>query len=186
MSRVPASGALEPTPPLYQRVMGDDFARLPPAVRDMHILAGAALAEGRATVTRGANPFARIVARLVGFPPAGQDVPVTVRFLARDGRETWVRQFGASGFSSELCQLGGLMVERLGVLRFGFELRGAPEGLSMHLRRWWFGPLPMPLALGPKGVARETERDGRFCFDVPLALPLVGPVVTYRGWLVRV
>jgi hypothetical protein len=166
--------------------MGDDFARLPPAVRDMHVPAGSTLAEGRATVTRGTNPLARIVARIAGFPPAGQDVPVSVRFLERDGRETWVRQFGASSFSTELSQMGGLMVERFGVLRFGFELRGAPEGLSMHLRRLWFGPIPMPLAFGPKGVAQESERDGRFHFDVPIALPFVGPVVTYRGWLVRV
>lgn len=177
---------LGPTRPLYRRVMRDDFGRLPPAVRDMHILAGAGLAEGRATVTRGTNPFARIVAKIMGFPPAGEDVPVTVRFVERDGWETWVRQFGASRFSSELSQLGDLMVERFGVLRFGFELRGAPEGLSMHLRRWWFGPIPMPLPLGPKGVARETERDGRFHFDVPIALPFVGPVVTYQGWLARV
>jgi hypothetical protein len=172
--------------PLYRRVLGDAFERLPPAVRQMHELAGAGLAEGRATVTRGTNPLARFVARIMGFPPAGRDVPVSVRFVERDGRETWVRQFGDSTFSSELSQDDGLMIERFGALRFGFALEGGPDGLGMHLRRWWFGPIPMPLALGPKGLARETEQDGLFHFDVPIALPLLGSIVSYHGSLRRV
>ncbi len=41
----------------------------------------------------------------------------------------------------------------------------------------------MPRFLLPLGVAREYEADGRFHFDVPIALPLVGPLVHYKGWL---
>ena len=55
----------------------------------------------------------------------------------------------------------------------------------MVLRRWWLGPLPMPLALAPLMSAREYEEEGRFRFDVRLALPLLGPLVHYRGWLVK-
>lgn len=176
----------KPVKPLYRRVLGGDFDGLPPAVREMHDLAGAGRAEGSATVTRGTNPLARMLARLMGFPPAGKDVPVSVRFMERDGRETWVRQFGDSTFSSELSQGGGLMIERFGVLRFGFALEGGADGLGMRLRRWWVGPIPMPLALGPRGLARETEFNGLFQFDVPIALPLLGPIVSYRGSLRRV
>ena len=165
--------------------MGADFDLLAPQVRGMHELAGAGLAEGRATVTRGANPLARLIAKAMGFPPAGTDVSVTVRFFERDGRETWVRNFGGAAFSSQLSQSGGLLIERFGPLRFGFELTGEGRGLSMHLRRWWLGPISVPLALGPRGVARETEVDGAFHFDVPIALPLAGPTVSYRGWLKR-
>jgi hypothetical protein len=32
-------------------------------------------------------------------------------------------------------------------------------------------------------LAREWEEDGRFWFDVPIALPLIGLIVHYRGWL---
>lgn len=32
----------------------------------------------------------------------------------------------------------------------------------------------------------EWEEDGSFHFDVPIALPLIGLVVHYRGWLERV
>jgi hypothetical protein len=35
----------------------------------------------------------------------------------------------------------------------------------------------------PRGIAREYEANGRFHFDVPIALPLIGLLVHYRGWL---
>ena len=35
-------------------------------------------------------------------------------------------------------------------------------------------------------MAREYEADGRFHFDVPITLPLVGLLIHYRGWLVPV
>jgi Domain of unknown function (DUF4166) len=53
----------------------------------------------------------------------------------------------------------------------------------MHLRRWSFLGIPLPLALAPQGIAREWEEQGRFRFDVPIALPLVGRIVHYTGWL---
>jgi hypothetical protein len=43
----------------------------------------------------------------------------------------------------------------------------------------------MPMALAPRTPAREWQEDGRFQFDVSIALPLIGPVVHYRGWLVK-
>lgn len=172
-------------PPLYRKVMGAEFDSLPEAVRAIHEIAGAGLAEGRANVTRGANPLARLVAALMRFPPAAVDVPVQVRFFERDGQERWDRRFGASGFSSRLSRHGDWLVEQFGPLRFAFELTREPDGLAMRLRRWWLGPAPMPLAVGPRGVAREREVDGRFGFDVPISLPVVGLIVRYEGWLRR-
>jgi hypothetical protein len=43
--------------------------------------------------------------------------------------------------------------------------------------------LPLPRALWPAIEASESQDDGRFCFDVRIALPLVGRLVHYRGWL---
>jgi hypothetical protein len=37
--------------------------------------------------------------------------------------------------------------------------------------------------LAPRCVAVEREADGLFHFDVAIRLPLVGPLVHYRGWL---
>ncbi|MBV9883604.1 MAG: DUF4166 domain-containing protein [Sphingomonadaceae bacterium] len=170
-------------PPLYARVMGEDFMRLPPAVRVLHLVNGDLGASGMAEVVRGRGLIARLLCRLMGFPEAAAQVTVSVWMAEEGGVETWRRTFGGASFSSRLSQRGGLLVERFGLLRFGFALRREADGLSMHFSRWWLGPLPMPRFLMPRGVAREHEAEGRFHFDVPVALPLIGPVIHYRGWL---
>jgi NAD(P)-dependent dehydrogenase (short-subunit alcohol dehydrogenase family) len=170
-------------PTLYERVMGEDFGLLPPAVRALHRVNGDLAASGMAEVTRGKGLPARLLCRLMGFPAAAAQVPVSVWMREEDGVETWRRDFGGTAFSSRLAQRGALLIERFGPIRFGFTLRPEPDGLTMHFARWWLGPLPMPRFLMPRGTAREYEAEGRFHFDVPIALPLVGPVIHYRGWL---
>lgn len=169
-------------PPLYARVMGDRFDRLPPAVRSLHDVLGDGGAAGEAVVTGPANPIAALVARIVGFPPAGTQ-RLHVGFTECDGIETWVRDFNGRRFRSRLGQRGGCLVERFGPLRFAFDLSSDDSGLAMILRRWWIGPLRLPLMFAPRSPAKEWEQDGRFNFDVPIALPLVGRLVHYRGWL---
>jgi hypothetical protein len=55
----------------------------------------------------------------------------------------------------------------------------------MRLAGWSLFRIPLPRILAPRIVATEREEGGRFHFDVAAALPLVGPVVRYRGWLHR-
>ena len=169
--------------PLYAKVMGENFHRLAPAVQAMHDVLRDHGASGEATVTRGAHPLARLVAWIMRFPPAGA-YPVHVHFEERDGAERWTRDFGGYRFSSRLTFGGhGELVERFGPLRFHFRLSADDGRLGMHLQRWSFLRIPMPLALGPKTPASEWEHDGAFQFDVAVSLPLIGPVVHYRGWL---
>lgn len=175
-------GERELPPCVYAGLMGERFAGLPPAVRRMHEVLRDGGASGEGEVRRGRSVLARLVGAVMGFPPEGVH-KLHVAFDEREGKERWTRHFGAHAFSSELSARGGLLVERFGPLRFGFELPSEAGGLSMTLRRWWVGPLPMPLALAPRTDAREWEEEGRFRFDVAIALPLAGPVVHYRGWL---
>ena len=169
-------------PPVYARVMGDRFAALPLAVRRMHEVLRDGGACGEAEVTRGTNPLARLAATAFRFPPAGRH-RLHVAFTERDGIERWTRDFGGRRFHSHLSARGQHIVERFGPLRFAFALPSNARGLRMVMERWWIGPLPLPLALGPKSEASEWEEAGRFHFDVPIALPLIGKVVHYRGWL---
>jgi hypothetical protein len=168
---------------LYLRLMGDRFAALPPAVRAAHQVNGGLRLIGRAQVSRGAGLLSRLIGSITGLPPAGEGMPVSVLMEARNGGEVWRRDFDGACFSTRLSQRGPLLVERFGLIRLGMELRNEPDGLSMPIRRWWIGPVPMPLRLAPRCLATELEKDGRFHFDVPIQLPVSGLLVHYRGWL---
>ena len=169
-------------PPLYHRMMGPTFERLPPAVRAMHAVVRDGGASGEAEVTGAANPVGALIARIVGFPRAGR-YPLHVAFAEHDGVERWTREFGITRFISELSEANGRLAERFGPARFYFDLPADETGLTMVMRRWSLLGLPLSLSLAPRSLAREWEEDGSFHFDVPIALPLIGRLVHYRGVL---
>lgn len=173
---------LPTSPSLYERVMGDRFPRLPPEVRAIHDIFRDGGAAGEAEVTGAANPLAAFIALFVGFPQPGRH-RLHVHFREVDGRESWMRDFEGRRFRSHLSQQGRWLVERFGPFRFAFDLPSDRRGLTMVMQRWWVGSLPLPLWLAPCSTAREWAEDGRFHFDVPIALPLIGQLVHYRGWL---
>lgn len=169
---------------LYARVMSDGFADLPPSVRQMHEVNGDLGAEGEAEVQRGGK-LSNLVGRLLRLPPAAARVPVSIWMSEEAGEETWHRDFGGHRFSTRLTDRTGLLEEKFGVVRCAMELRNEPRGLSMHLRRWWLAGLPMPVRFGPRIRAHENDVSGVFNFDVEIRLPLLGPMIRYRGALSR-
>jgi hypothetical protein len=171
-----------PYTPLYRRVMGTEFERLSEPVRAMHEVIGDGGAKGEAVVTRGTSFVARLIAGVFGFPAAGKH-ELHVSFEEQNGIEQWTRDFSGQRFSSHLSEDNGRLVERFGPFRFAFDLPIHGNGLSMEMRRWSFLRIPLPLFLAPQSAAHEWTEDDRFQFDVPVALPLIGPVVHYRGWL---
>jgi len=107
---------------LYRRVLGEAWDLLPEPLRAMHDLDGERSADGVAVVQRGSGLLARLVAFVIGLPPAGADIPVTVSFRARHGREHWQRYFAGRVFSSVQAQGRGrserLLCERFGPLNW--------------------------------------------------------------------
>lgn len=174
--------------PLYRRILGTAWHDLPQPIRDVHDLRGSLTVEGVAQVERGRNLIAHLIAGVFGFPSAGRDVAVAVRFEERGGKEIWTRTFGRHTFSSEQSQGCGrsthLVVERFGPFRFALALVPLDGRLSIAVRRWSVLGIPLPLALAPSSEGCEYVRDGRFNFDVAIRLPLIGLIVHYRGWLV--
>ncbi|PCK81284.1 SDR family oxidoreductase [Rhizobium sophoriradicis] len=181
--------------PLYHRLLGSAFERLPPAISAMHAGGhpdapggGARVASGRARVERGRGWLARIVARLIGFPQAGEDVPVTVRFTADGEKEIWTRHFGDKSFHSLQLEDKGrdrhLLAEVFGPFQVLMALVPEGEKLRLVVRGWRFCGLPLPLFLAPGGETYEEEREGRFHFHVEIGGRLTGLVVRYTGWLV--
>jgi Domain of unknown function (DUF4166) len=186
-----ACGVREPLPataPLYRRVLNEAWSTLPEPLRVMHDLRQTLTAQGIATVTRGRGLLARSLAALVGFPPSGAGVPVTVSFEQRGGRELWRRDFAGHAFASTHAEgrgrFTGLVCERFGPFRFGLALVVEPDRMKLVMRRWSFLGLPLPLFLAPGGEAYESAEDGRFNFHVEIGHPLTGLIVRYEGWLV--
>jgi hypothetical protein len=173
--------------PLYRRLLGEAWDRLPASVRALHDLQGETRVAGRAEVDRGTGLLSRLVATVVGFPAAGGEVPVEVTFQVRDGIETWQRRFAGQRFSSTQEEgrgrSEGLVVERFGPVRVGMALVVEGDRLRLVVRRWSLFGLPLPLALAPNGEAWETEAEGRFRFHVEIRHPWTGLIVRYRGWL---
>lgn len=170
--------------PVYKRVMGDAFDAMPAAVRKLHLLGGDGGASGVATVVKGENALARLVASIMRFPEAGEH-RIHVSFTENNGVERWTRDFSGGRFNSYLSEKDGKLTESFGPLRFYFDLPSNAEGLEMVMRRWTAFGIKMPLALAPKSQAREWQEGGDFCFDVPIALPLIGLVVHYHGRLTQ-
>ncbi|MEG3148431.1 DUF4166 domain-containing protein [Sphingomonas sp. ZT3P38] len=169
-------------PPLYRRVMGPAFDALPEAARALHSVCRDGGAQGQGRVERGTGLLARAIGAIMRFPPTGS-YKLHVAFAEQHGVETWTRRFGPHAFTSRLRQRGVRLVERFGPLRFHFDLPSNTDGLEMVLRRWTCLGIPLPLALAPRIQAREWQDGDRFRFDVAIALPLIGLVVHYDGWL---
>lgn len=172
---------------LYQQLLGSAFASLPPRLQALHAAGAPQRWHGRAEVRRGRGLLARLLARAFGFPPAATDVPLTVEFATDPRGERWTRTFGGRRFSSWQSRGRGrnawLLVERFGLIRVAMALVVDGDRLRLLPRRWSCLGIPLPKALLPGGATYETERDGRFVFDVEIAAPWVGLIVAYRGSL---
>jgi Domain of unknown function (DUF4166)/Saccharopine dehydrogenase NADP binding domain len=175
--------------PLYARVLGPAWDKLPVEIRDMHDVDSATSAQGRASVERGRSILARLAAFIMGFPKATADTPVSVRFEVSGGKETWTRRFGDESFSS--CQFAGrgrsagLLCERFGPLRFAMALMPENGRLALVLRRWSAFGMPLPMWLCPRSNSYETTEGDKFRFHVEIGHPITGLIVRYKGWLRR-
>lgn len=172
---------------LYRQVLGSAFDALPPQVQALHEASGARQWSGVARIRRGTGLLSRLVAVVIGFPKAADQVPVTVAFTPERGGERWTRDFAGRRFSSWQRRGAGrndaLLVERFGAIDVALALVVDGDRLTLVPRRWSCLGIPLPNALLPKGTTFETELDGRFVFDVEIAAPIVGLIVAYRGSL---
>nr|WP_298682810.1 SDR family oxidoreductase [uncultured Dongia sp.] len=174
-------------PSLYARVLGNDFRRMPVPVQSLHALITTTEVSGRGRVERGHDPIARLIGWLFRFPPAQEDVPVTVRFTIGAAGETWQRDFAGHRFRSRLAsrRLGDriILTETFWPLTFDFDLTGHERALEMKVKGWRVFGLPLPRKLAPQVSAGERAEGDRFTFDVRIALPWGSLIVHYRGFL---
>ncbi|MGH8025849.1 MAG: DUF4166 domain-containing protein [Pseudoxanthomonas sp.] len=168
--------------PLFRRVLGADFEALSPLVSALHAATGQRRYHGQVEVVRGANPLARLFAWATRLPPAGQgEVEVTIDAIGEE--EKWTRHIAGHAMPSRLWEQDGLLCEQLGLVRFGFRLTAEHGAIVWRVTRVKALGLPLPSRWFGRVSARESEAEGRYLFDVAAAMPAIGLLVHYRGWL---
>lgn len=168
---------------LFQRAL-KGFDGMPAAVRAAHAVDPASDLKGRVDVEPAANWLARLVARVFGFPPPGEDLPAEVT-IERDGDgEVWIRRFGGREFRSYLNAANGMLTERFGAITFDLDARADKRGFSLMIDQGRIGAMPLPRFLTPNtSASADVDREGRYRFDVTIELPFIGRLVGYSGWL---
>jgi NAD(P)-dependent dehydrogenase (short-subunit alcohol dehydrogenase family) len=174
--------------PLFRRLLGDAYDALPPVIRQAHQVHGVLVLEGKADAANPDNVVGSLIARLFRLPRSGSDMPVRVEMRSEDdGSETWTRIYPGVTMRSNLRNADSAthqVDEFLGPLSIRLQWEASERGLQLRtISARMFG-CPLPDFLRPRSHASETVgADGQFYFDVPIALPLIGTIVHYKGSL---
>jgi Domain of unknown function (DUF4166)/Saccharopine dehydrogenase NADP binding domain len=179
---------------LFETALGSRFDALAPAIKELHSPQDRALYAGICHVQGASSLLAKVIARVIGFPATGQNLPIKLEIQKRRGQngqitERWTRTVGQNSFSSSL--LAGenhwehLLVEQFGPAKYALAVVSKNEGLELIIRQWTLFGIPMPMWLAPKAAATESSIDDRFNFSISLSHPLVGLIVQYQGWLAK-
>jgi Domain of unknown function (DUF4166)/Saccharopine dehydrogenase NADP binding domain len=172
---------------IYQAVLGQSFAKLDAPLQKFHSAKNTFHMKGIAEITAPPGVLRGLVRKVFGFPKAASDSPVKVDISISSQGEIWRRQFaGKTMRSTQRLGQGrdaGLIVESFGPVAVAMAVVENAGRLELVLRHWRIFGVPMPKFLLPRGQFFEHGADGRFNFHVEIALPLLGPVVKYVGWL---
>jgi hypothetical protein len=172
----------------FRRILGPAFETLPEALRRFHDLSKPIIATGLADVVVAPGLMPPLICLIAGLPSAGREVPVTVAFTPERGdRQRWQRRFGHRRYSSSMYvrDLGNdaVLTERIGLFELDHRLAVRTDGLLWQLVGWRFLRIPLPAWTLPGIKCLETQAQQRFCFEIDVAFPFIGPVLHYRGWL---
>lgn len=168
---------------MYEQVMGESFARLPPALQRFHTLAGSHRLHGWVDTDAPSTAAARLLALCLGTPREATSGPIRFQLDATPTAETWTRHFPSQTMTSHMRLDARRIVEQLGAARLTFALCEAEGRLQMRLIGLRFLGVPCPRWLIPRIVAEETGDADRLHFHVQASVPLVGTVASYRGHL---
>jgi hypothetical protein len=171
----------QPRASLYRRALGADYERLPGVLRTFHDLPDGGAAEGTFKITRGRGALRNLVADAMRLPPAAESVLVHLQVVAADGRERWIRDFGAHRLVTEQWMDGDLLVEAAGPIRFLFRLTATEHGMEFDMERCRVATVPLAMAIAPRVSARLRGLATSWQVTVQVDVPILGMVVRYEG-----
>jgi len=168
---------------LFPMLLGSEWNALDAPVRRMHGDAPHLHARGEADVGGAANIAARVLRRIVGLPMPGMRRLLEFSIERKGPSEIWKRNFSGSAMCSVLDSSGGCLRERLGPMAFLFDLRRDGDAIDWQLRGTRLLGIPLPRRMTGNVLSRSGSRNGRYTFEVDVQMPLIGTLVSYRGWL---
>ena len=146
--------------------------------------------QGHLRIEHGRHLVARLVARLLRLPRASASADTRLIVTPRAGGEEWVRLFDRRRLTTWQRRSGASeLAERFGLLEFRFRLYASAVGGLVYVQRdaaLRLGPfrVRIPASWAPRVEARESPAGpGRVEIVVRVALPLVGPLITYEGFM---
>jgi hypothetical protein len=172
---------------LYAGLLGSAWLDLAEPIRAAHGPGATLRARGRLRIAHGRSHAARWLARLMRLPRASEAAETHLVVTRHAGGEHWSRTFGDRRLDTrQYVAASGDLAERFGLLEFRFRL-AASEG-SLLIRQveaaLMCGPVRVgiPSAWAPSVDAREDPAGPRrIRVHVRVALPAVGPLMTYDG-----
>lgn len=168
---------------LFPLLLGSEWHALAEPVRRMHGDAPHLHARGEADVGGATNITARLLRRTVGLPAPGTRRPLEFSIDRNGQREIWRRDFSGSVMRSVLDPVGSQLRERLGPMTFRFTLCRDGDAVDWQLRSVRCLGIPLPRRISGNVLSHSGCRDGRYAFEVDVRMPLVGTLISYRGWL---
>lgn len=173
------------TIPLFHRAYGRGISELPAPVVRTHAVYDRLELVGQADTIHGTSTAARLLCRLLRFPPQRQAAPVHITMTRTPDGERWRRRFGEHIFETRFrsSPIPGTVTERLGALTAVSRLDTDPLGVTQILIGLRCFALPVPRIFWPRLDVREGADGSRYTFSMSITLPWNALLVHYQGWL---
>jgi hypothetical protein len=160
--------------------MDGAFVKLPALVQQAH--RGTIRLSGNAKVERGRG-LGGLIAAIMGLPKSNPKAELVVVAWHFPDQIVWSRSFDGKVFESTFKRDDDLLVERMGPLSLYLQPMCEGGRLVYRLIATQIGPIALPRVLAPSMSAWESEKDGKYAFEVSVSLPIFGQMIRYSGVL---
>src|SRR5690349_9041106 len=160
--------------------MDGAFVKLPALVQQAH--RGTIRLSGTAKVERGGG-LGGLIAAIMGLPKSNPKAELVVTAWHFPDQIVWSRSFDGKVFESTFKRDEDFLVEQMGPLSLYLQPMCEGGRLVYRLIATQIGPVALPRVLAPSMEAWESEKDGRYQFEVSVSLPFLGQMIRYSGAL---
>jgi hypothetical protein len=179
------------SPQLYAQLLGPAWERLAEPLRRARLEGQRLRLGGTFCVRRGESPLARLLARILRLPAAGEEVATTLTVSRTATGEKWMRSFaGAEMITTQTAAADDTMRERFGIIEIVCRLEANSDAIVYRqvgaALRLGVVRLPLPRRLWPvvEGI-EKADGPATTRVSVRVSVPLAGHLISYNGGLTR-